>query len=61
MEGFERLPEEEKSRYVDEQLWLLKQLEEEYQWTQDVETKERMMRIAHDINDILTDNLISKY
>lgn len=60
MENFERLPDEEKSRYVDEQYALLKQLEEEYQWTQDVDTKERMMRIAHDINDILTDNLISK-
>ncbi len=60
MENFERLPEEEKSRYVDEQLWLLKQLEEEYQWTQDVETKEKMMRIAHDINDMLTNNLIHK-
>lgn len=60
MENFERLPEEEKSRYVDEQLWLLKQLEEEYQWTQDVETKEKMMRIAHDINDMLTNNLLSK-
>jgi len=61
MENFERLPDEEKSRYVDEQYALLKQLEEEYQWTQDIETKERMMRIAHNINDLLTDNLISKY
>jgi hypothetical protein len=61
MENFERLPDEEKSRYVDEQYALLKQLEDEYQWTQDVETKERMMRIAHTINDILTDNLIHKY
>lgn len=61
MKNFERLPDEEKSRYVDEQYALLKQLEDEYQWTQDVETKERMMRIAHTINDILTDNLISKY
>ena len=61
MENFERLPDEEKSRYVDEQYALLKQLEDEYQWTQDVETKERMMRIAHSINDILTDNLIHKY
>lgn len=60
MESFERLPEEEKSRYVDEQLWLLKQLEDEYQWTQDVETKERMMAIAHWINDLLTTNLIHK-
>ena len=31
MENFERLPDEEKSRYVDEQYALLKQLEEEYQ------------------------------
>lgn len=61
MENFERLPDEEKSKYVDEQYALLKQLEEEYQWTQDIETKERMMRIAHNINDLLTDNLISKY
>lgn len=61
MENFERLPDEEKSRYVDEQYALLKQLEEEYQWTQDIETKERMMRIAYWINDMLTDNLISKY
>lgn len=61
MEGFERLPDEEKSRYVDEQYALLKQLEEDYQWTQDIETKERMMRIAHWINDMLTNNLISKY
>lgn len=61
MEWFERLPEEEKSRYIDEQYALLKQLEEEYQWTQDIETKEKMLRIAHGINDMLTDNLISKY
>lgn len=61
MEWFERLPDEEKSRYVDEQYALLKQLEEDYQWTQDIETKERMMRIAHWINDMLTNNLISKY
>lgn len=60
MENFERLPDEEKSRYVDEQYALLKQLEEEYDWTQDIETKEKMMRIAHDINDMLTNNLISK-
>lgn len=61
MENFEWLPDEEKSRYIDEQYALLKQLEEEYQWTQDIETKERMMRIARWINDMLTDNLISKY
>lgn len=61
MESFERLPDEEKSRYIDEQYALLKQLEEEYQWTQDVETKEKMLRIAHGINDMLTNNLISKY
>lgn len=61
MESFERLPDEEKSRYIDEQYALLKQLEEEYQWTQDIETKEKMLRIAHGINDMLTDNLISKY
>ena len=60
MENFERLPDEEKSRYVDEQYALLKQLEEEYQWTQNIETKEKMMRIAHNINDMLTNNLISK-
>lgn len=61
MENFERLPDEEKSRYIDEQYALLKALEEEYQWTQDIETKEKMLRIAHGINDMLTDNLISKY
>ena len=60
MENFERLQDEEKSRYVDEQYALLKQLEDEYDWTQDIETKEKMMRIAHDINDMLTNNLISK-
>lgn len=61
MEWFEWLPDEEKSRYTDEQLWLLKQLEDEYQWTQDVETKEKMMWICRDINSLLTHNLISKY
>ena len=61
MENFERLPDEEKSRYIDEQYALLKALEEEYQWTQDPETKEKMLRIGHAINDMLTDNLISKY
>lgn len=60
MENFERLSDKEKSRYVDEQYALLKQLEEEYQWTQDVETKEKMLRIAHSINDMLTSNLLSK-
>jgi hypothetical protein len=35
-------------------------LEEDYQWTQDPETKEKMMAIAHNINDLLTSNLISK-
>ena len=60
MENFERLPDEEKSRYVDEQYALLKQLEEEYQWTQSIETKEKMMRIAHWINDMLTNNLLYK-
>lgn len=60
MEWFERLPEEEKSRYIDEQLALLKDLEYEYQYTQDIETKEKMMAIAHNINDLLTSNLISK-
>ena len=52
MENFERLPDEEKSKYVDEQYALLKALEDEYQWTQDIETKEKMLRIAHDINVI---------
>ncbi len=60
MENFERLPDEEKSRYIDEQYALLKDLEYEYQYTQDVETKEKMLRIAHSINDMLTDNLITK-
>lgn len=60
MENFERLSDEEKSKYVDEQYALLKQLEEEYQWTQDIETKEKMLRISHNINDMLTNNLLSK-
>ena len=60
MENFERLPDEEKSKYIDEQYALLKALEDEYQWTQDIETKEKMLRIAHDINDMLTSNLLSK-
>lgn len=60
MENFERLPDEEKSKYVDEQYALLKQLEDEYQWTQDIETKEKMLRISHSINDMLTNNLLSK-
>ncbi len=51
MENFERLSDEEKSKYVDEQYALLKQLEDEYQWTQDIETKEKMLRISHNIND----------
>lgn len=60
MENFERLPDEEKSKYVDEQYALLKDLEYEYQYTQDVETKEKMIAIAHWINDLLTSNLIHK-
>lgn len=60
MNSFERLPEEEKSKYIDEQYALLKDLEYEYQYTQDVETKEKMMAIAHWINDLLTSNLIHK-
>jgi hypothetical protein len=60
MENFERLPDEEKSKYVDEQYALLKDLEYEYQYTQDPETKERMLMITHNINDVLTSNLISK-
>lgn len=60
MENFERLPDEEKSKYVDEQYALLKDLEEDYQWTQDPETKEKMMAIAHSINDMLTSTLIHK-
>ena len=60
MENFDRLPDEEKSKYVDEQYALLKDLEEEYQWTQNPDTKEKMMAIAHGINDMLTSNLIYK-
>lgn len=60
MEWFEWLPDEEKSRYVDEQYDLLKDLEYEYQYTQDPETKEKMMAIAHSINDLLTSNLLHK-
>lgn len=61
MENFERLPDEEKSRYIDEQYALLKELEHEYQYTQDPETKLKMLNIWHAINDMLTSNLISKY
>lgn len=60
MENFERLPDEEKSKYIDEQYALLKQLEDEYQWTQDPETKEKILSISHNINDMLTSNLICK-
>lgn len=60
MENFERLPDDEKSKYIDEQLGLLKELEYEYQYTQDVETKEKMLRIVHSINDMLTFNLLLK-
>lgn len=60
MENFERLPDEEKSKYIDEQYALLKQLEDEYQWTQDIETKEKILRIIHSINDMLTFNLLMK-
>lgn len=60
MEWFEWLPDEEKSRYVDEQYALLKELEYEYQYTQDPETKEKMMWICRDINSLLTKNLIHK-
>ncbi len=60
MEWFERLPEEEKSRYIDEQYALLKDLEYEYQYTQDIETKEKMMSICRDINSLLTKNLLHK-
>lgn len=60
MENFERLPDEEKSKYIDEQYALLKALEDEYQWTQDIETKEKMLIISHNINDMLTSNLIHK-
>jgi len=60
MENFEWLPDEEKSRYIDEQYALLKALEDEYQWTQDPETKEKMLGIAHWINDLLTSNLLHK-
>lgn len=60
IQDFNNQSEEEKSRYVDELLQALTELEEEYQWTQDIETKEKMLRISHNINDILTDNLIHK-
>ena len=58
MEWFERLPDEEKSKYVDEQYALLKDLEYEYQYTQDIETKEKMIAITNNINDLLTTLLI---
>ena len=60
MEWFEWLSDEEKSKYIDEQYALLKDLEYEYQYTQDVETKEKMLRIVHSINDMLTSDLIHK-
>lgn len=60
MENFHRLSDEEKSKYIDEQYALLKALEDEYEWTQDIETKEKMLSISHCINDMLTNNLLSK-
>lgn len=60
MEDFERLPEEEKTKNVDERYALLKDLEQEYEWTQNPDTKERMMSLAHWINDMLTNTLNSK-
>ena len=60
MEDFERLPEEEKTKNVDERYALLKDLEQEYERTQNPDTKERMMSLAHWINDMLTNTLNSK-
>lgn len=60
MESFERLPEEEKTRCVDERYALLKDLEQEYDWTQNPDTKERMMSLAHWINNMLLSTLNSK-
>lgn len=60
MEDFERLPEEEKTKCVDERYALLKDLEQEYERTQNPDTKERMMSLAHWINDMLTNTLNSK-
>ena len=60
MEDFERLPEEEKTKCVDERYALLKDLEQEYEWTQNPDTKERMMSLAYWINEMLTNTLNSK-
>lgn len=60
MEDFERLPDEEKTKCVDERYALLKDLEQEYEWTQNPDTKERMMSLAHGINEMLTFNLLQK-
>ena len=60
MENFERLPEEEKTKCVDERYALLKDLEQEYEWTQNPDTKERMMSLAYWINEMLTNTLNSK-
>lgn len=53
MESFERLPEDEKSNYVDELYQALKEMEEEYQWTQSPELKLKMLATAREINDLL--------
>ena len=53
MEDFEWLPEEEKTRCVDERYKLLDELEQEYDWTQNPDTKERMLSIEHGIRDML--------
>lgn len=53
MENFERLPEEEKSNYVDELYQSLKEMEEEYQRTQSPELKLKMLATAREINDLL--------
>lgn len=60
MENFERLPEDEKTKCVDERYALLKDLEQEYERTQNPDTKERMMSLAHGINEMLTNTLNSK-
>ena len=60
MESFEYLPEDEKTKCVDERYALLKDLEQEYEWTWNPDTKERMLSLAHWINNMLTSNLLSK-
>lgn len=53
IQDFENQPEMEKSKYVDELYQTLTELEDEYQWTQNPNTKLQMMSITREINDLL--------